>query len=57
MLRIFAGCVQYHERLIGCTGSPADSHEVIWISASTDRPRHRCSECGSGETFNPIAHS
>ena len=45
--------IQYPERLIGCTGSPADSHEVVWLSATTAKPRHRCTECGSGTRFNP----
>ncbi|KAH8118041.1 cytochrome c oxidase subunit VB-domain-containing protein [Phellopilus nigrolimitatus] len=42
----------FPERLIGCTGSPADSHEVIWLSAETSRPRHRCPECGSVYTLD-----
>ncbi|THG97176.1 hypothetical protein EW145_g7661, partial [Phellinidium pouzarii] len=37
----------FPERLIGCTGSPADSHEVVWLAATTAKPRHRCPECGS----------
>jgi hypothetical protein len=32
----------------GCTGSPADSHEVRWCVVSRDRPYERCDECGSG---------
>ena len=36
------------ERYIGCTGFPADSHEVIWL---TLRPRDkgvdRCPHCGN----------
>ncbi|EJD06905.1 COX5B-domain-containing protein [Fomitiporia mediterranea MF3/22] len=38
----------FPERLIGCTGSPADSHEVVWLDANITRDRHRCPECGSG---------
>lgn len=32
---------------MGCTGSPADTHAVIWLTASRDRPIERCPECGS----------
>ncbi|KAF2723523.1 COX5B-domain-containing protein [Polychaeton citri CBS 116435] len=35
------------EQYLGCTGSPADSHVVIWLTVSRDRPRERCPECGS----------
>lgn len=31
---------------MGCTGYPADSHNVIWLTASRDRPIERCPECG-----------
>lgn len=34
-------------RIIGCTGSPADSHEVHWFTVGRDRTRF-CPECGSG---------
>ncbi|KAG6331388.1 hypothetical protein ID866_7699 [Astraeus odoratus] len=34
------------ERLVGCTGSPADSHELHWFSLHKDKNR-RCPECGS----------
>ncbi|KAJ7494760.1 cytochrome c oxidase subunit VB-domain-containing protein [Mycena galericulata] len=33
-------------RTIGCTGSPADSHDIIWINVGKDRQRF-CTECGS----------
>ncbi|KAJ7227214.1 cytochrome c oxidase polypeptide IV [Mycena pura] len=33
-------------RTIGCTGSPADSHDICWIVVGKDRQRF-CSECGS----------
>ncbi|RPB03132.1 cytochrome c subunit VB [Choiromyces venosus 120613-1] len=34
------------ERYLGCTGYPADSHTVIWLTVSKDRPIERCPECG-----------
>ncbi|KAF9468056.1 cytochrome c oxidase polypeptide IV [Collybia nuda] len=34
------------ERLIGCTGSPADSHDVHWYNLEKDK-NIRCVECGS----------
>ncbi|KAI5122266.1 hypothetical protein M0805_002347 [Coniferiporia weirii] len=43
----------FPDRLIGCTGSPADSHEVVWLAANTSKPRHRCPECGSVYTLDP----
>ncbi|KAK1072680.1 Cytochrome c oxidase subunit 4 [Friedmanniomyces endolithicus] len=35
------------EQYIGCTGCPVDSHVVIWLTCSRDRPMERCPECGS----------
>ncbi|KKP04988.1 cytochrome c oxidase polypeptide IV [Trichoderma harzianum] len=35
------------EQLAGCTGSPADSHVVIWLGLTKERPIERCPECGS----------
>ncbi|KAK4627186.1 Cytochrome c oxidase subunit 4, mitochondrial [Fulvia fulva] len=35
------------EQYIGCTGYPVDSHVVIWLTTSRDRPIERCPECGS----------
>lgn len=35
------------EQYLGCTGCPADSHVVIWLTVSRDRPVERCPECGS----------
>ncbi|CCX11392.1 Similar to Cytochrome c oxidase subunit 4, mitochondrial; acc. no. P06809 [Pyronema omphalodes CBS 100304] len=35
------------ERYLGCTGFPVDSHTVIWLTTSKDRPVERCPECGS----------
>ncbi|KZT07575.1 cytochrome c oxidase polypeptide IV [Laetiporus sulphureus 93-53] len=34
------------ERIVGCTGSPADSHNLVWMNLTTTKNR-RCSECGS----------
>ncbi|KAJ8072468.1 Cytochrome c oxidase subunit 4 [Marasmius tenuissimus] len=34
------------ERLVGCTGAPADSHDVLWFPLMKGR-QHRCIECGS----------
>lgn len=51
------------EQYVGCTGCPADSHTVLWITLSRDRPLGRCIECGScymmeyvGPTEDPHAH-
>ncbi|KAF4552674.1 Cytochrome c oxidase subunit 4-like protein [Elsinoe fawcettii] len=35
------------EQYVGCTGCPADSHVVIWLTCSRERPIERCPECGS----------
>ncbi|KAG8533654.1 uncharacterized protein KY384_001395 [Bacidia gigantensis] len=35
------------EQLAGCTGSPVDSHLVVWVCMSRQRPMERCDECGS----------
>ena len=35
------------EQYQGCTGYPVDSHVVIWLTTSRDRPIERCPECGS----------
>ncbi|KAF1351300.1 subunit IV of cytochrome c oxidase [Delphinella strobiligena] len=34
------------EQYLGCTGYPADTHNVIWLTCSRDRPVERCPECG-----------
>ncbi|KAJ7285026.1 cytochrome c oxidase subunit VB-domain-containing protein [Mycena rebaudengoi] len=39
------------ERIIGCTGSPADSHDIIWIGLTKERQRF-CTECGSVYAMN-----
>ncbi|KAK2879537.1 hypothetical protein FQN49_000777 [Arthroderma sp. PD_2] len=51
------------EHYVGCTGYPADSHTVIWLTVSKDRPIERCSECGNtikmdyvGPKEDPHAH-
>ncbi|KAJ2905915.1 uncharacterized protein MKZ38_003703 [Zalerion maritima] len=35
------------EQYAGCTGYPADSHVVTWLTMSRERPVNRCPECGS----------
>lgn len=35
------------EQYIGCTGVPADSHNLNWLTVTRDRPVERCPECGS----------
>ncbi|KAK3374610.1 cytochrome c oxidase subunit VB-domain-containing protein [Podospora didyma] len=51
------------EQYAGCTGVPADSHEVIWLAMTRERPVERCPECGSvykmqylGPAEDPHAH-
>ncbi|MCJ1376217.1 Cytochrome c oxidase subunit 4 [Loxospora ochrophaea] len=51
------------EQYAGCTGYPADSHVVIWLTMSRDRPVERCPECGNvlkmeyvGPPDDPHAH-
>jgi cytochrome c oxidase subunit 5b len=39
--------LQDTERIVGCTGSPADSHDILWFCVTTEKPS-RCPECGSG---------
>jgi hypothetical protein len=34
-------------RIVGCTGVPADSHDVVWFQVAKEKTR-RCPECGSG---------
>ncbi|KAK9476191.1 cytochrome c oxidase subunit VB-domain-containing protein [Lipomyces japonicus] len=38
-------------RYLGCSGSPADSHEVIWLAAEVGHLA-RCIECGSVYKLN-----
>jgi cytochrome c oxidase subunit 5b len=44
------------ERLVGCTGSPADSHDIRWFRLTSER-QERCNECGSVHAldYNPPA--
>ncbi|EMD69709.1 hypothetical protein COCSADRAFT_75843, partial [Bipolaris sorokiniana ND90Pr] len=35
------------EQYVGCTGCPADSHNVLWITLTREEPKSRCMECGS----------
>ncbi|EOD46565.1 CaiB/baiF CoA-transferase family protein-like protein [Neofusicoccum parvum] len=35
------------EQYAGCTGVPADSHVVKWLTMSRERPLERCPECGN----------
>ncbi|KIJ66857.1 hypothetical protein HYDPIDRAFT_85689 [Hydnomerulius pinastri MD-312] len=39
------------ERIVGCTGSPADSHELHWFTLRQHKNR-RCPECGSAYTLD-----
>jgi len=34
------------ERIVGCTGSPADSHNLLWFPVYHNK-QSRCAECGS----------
>ncbi|KIM39815.1 hypothetical protein M413DRAFT_50830, partial [Hebeloma cylindrosporum] len=34
------------ERIVGCTGVPADSHDILWFNLKKDQ-QARCTECGS----------
>ncbi|KAJ2437377.1 Cytochrome c oxidase subunit 4 [Coemansia sp. RSA 2424] len=45
-------------RLVGCTGAPGESHDLMWIMVNRTRPFDRCPECGnvyklSEKGFNP----
>ncbi|KAJ5888219.1 Cytochrome c oxidase subunit 4 [Penicillium taxi] len=42
------------EQYAGCTGFPADSHQVNWLTVSRDRPIERCNECGNVVKLNYI---
>ncbi|KAL9933164.1 hypothetical protein V8E36_007882 [Tilletia maclaganii] len=37
----------HNTRIVGCTGSPAGSHDTIWLHLNTELEHHRCPECGS----------
>ncbi|KAF1955123.1 COX5B-domain-containing protein [Byssothecium circinans] len=52
-----------NEQYVGCTGYPADSHNVLWITLTREEPVSRCMECGSaykmhyvGPPDDPHAH-
>ncbi|CAG8888480.1 unnamed protein product [Penicillium egyptiacum] len=42
------------EQYAGCTGFPADSHQVNWLTVSRERPIERCLECGNVIKMNYI---
>ncbi|KAJ5615853.1 hypothetical protein N7537_000967 [Penicillium hordei] len=42
------------EQYAGCTGFPADSHQVNWLTVSRERPIERCLECGNVVKMNYI---
>ncbi|CAK7567956.1 MAG: Cytochrome c oxidase subunit 4 [Sporothrix epigloea] len=42
------------EQFAGCTGFPVDSHSVIWVGLSKERPVDRCSECGNVYKMNYV---
>lgn len=51
------------EQYAGCTGFPADSHWVVWLVMSRERPVGRCPQCGNvlkmnyvGPPDDPHAH-
>lgn len=40
-------------RYVGCTGSPADSHTIMWLKPTVKQVA-RCWECGSVYKLNPV---
>ncbi|KAF2737709.1 COX5B-domain-containing protein [Polyplosphaeria fusca] len=42
------------EQYVGCTGYPADSHNVLWITLTREEPVARCMECGSAYKMHYI---
>ncbi len=34
------------KRIVGCTGFPADSHEIVWFECDVNKGSGRCPECG-----------
>lgn len=34
------------QRIVGCTGYPVDSHELMWFEADVNKGPGRCPECG-----------
>ncbi|KAK9244976.1 cytochrome c oxidase subunit VB-domain-containing protein [Lipomyces tetrasporus] len=41
------------QKYLGCTGSPAESHEIEWLNATIYEPA-RCLECGSVYQLNYV---
>ncbi|KAG9293879.1 hypothetical protein G9A89_019217 [Geosiphon pyriformis] len=39
-------------RLFGCTGFPADSHDILWLRLERSHEFDRCPECGSVYKLN-----
>ncbi|KIM33159.1 hypothetical protein M408DRAFT_19501 [Serendipita vermifera MAFF 305830] len=48
------------ERIVGCSGWPVESHDMIWITTNNHKEHHRCPECGNVFKMNflgdPHAH-
>lgn len=40
-------------RYVGCTGAPADSHQVMWLKPTVNQVA-RCWECGSVYKLKPV---
>ncbi|CCD23302.1 cytochrome c oxidase subunit IV NDAI_0B02670 [Naumovozyma dairenensis CBS 421] len=40
-------------RYVGCTGSPAGSHTIMWLKPTVEKVA-RCWECGSVYKLNPV---
>lgn len=40
-------------RYVGCTGSPAGSHHILWLKPTVNKVA-RCWECGSVYKLNPV---
>lgn len=43
----------YEERIVGCSGFPKESHEILWMMV---RGTERCQECGQAFKINQIPH-
>ncbi|KAI9146160.1 cytochrome c oxidase, partial [Paraphysoderma sedebokerense] len=41
------------ERLVGCTGYPADSHDTLWLVVKQTKGVDRCPECGCCYQLKP----
>jgi len=42
----------HHERIVGCSGYPIESHELTWLSLSSKRKAWRCRECGGAYSLD-----